>query len=383
LLVFFGAGQPGAQNFINRIPARSGYAYLGADCDLVSERVSIILGALGLAIAARLKRTNNGSAKGVDNMKMESMRKALLILIPAFLGLLAIAVVYLKSSTARYEDIHDESLEILPNYKIDFHSSAWPNSNLEFNGRFPKFPRKLMVYKAIHPEVTEDYVRELGQKTFDIPRTAILAGSKSSWDFQWGSERFNAYVQPYWFQIERVRPSGFEVRDQSGPYPGREEYKRIATDYLKERSLLPEDVYLWGVTDRGVGTVTVSYVRRIDGYRCLGGEIKIDVGPDGIIRRITSNYQKLIPYKPYPIKTAKETFKQLTKMRSPSWLSKFTVKKISLLYVSKYQEYVEPVYCFRYGKGSGDWGLLPAIKDQYLQSEEEINREYRRRMSNP
>jgi len=39
-----------------KMPARTVYAYLGGECDLVSERVSIILQALGLRITCKTKR---------------------------------------------------------------------------------------------------------------------------------------------------------------------------------------------------------------------------------------------------------------------------------------------------------------------------------------
>ena len=42
-----------AKELKGKMPARTVYAYLGGDCDLVSERASIILEALGLTITAR------------------------------------------------------------------------------------------------------------------------------------------------------------------------------------------------------------------------------------------------------------------------------------------------------------------------------------------
>ena len=39
-----------------KMPARTVYAYLGGECDLVSERVSIIMQALGLRIICKTER---------------------------------------------------------------------------------------------------------------------------------------------------------------------------------------------------------------------------------------------------------------------------------------------------------------------------------------
>ena len=44
-----------AKELEGKMPARTIYAYLGGECDLVSERVSIILQALGLQIKRKSK----------------------------------------------------------------------------------------------------------------------------------------------------------------------------------------------------------------------------------------------------------------------------------------------------------------------------------------
>lgn len=45
-----------AKEVEGKMPARTAYAYLSGECDLVSERVSIILQTLGLRITCRLKK---------------------------------------------------------------------------------------------------------------------------------------------------------------------------------------------------------------------------------------------------------------------------------------------------------------------------------------
>ena len=45
-----------AKELKEKMPARTVYAYLGEDCDLVSERVSIILETLGLTIITKPKQ---------------------------------------------------------------------------------------------------------------------------------------------------------------------------------------------------------------------------------------------------------------------------------------------------------------------------------------
>ena len=50
-----------AKELKGKMPARTVYAYLAGDCDLVSERVSIILESLELTIERKPKKTTKGS----------------------------------------------------------------------------------------------------------------------------------------------------------------------------------------------------------------------------------------------------------------------------------------------------------------------------------
>lgn len=50
-----------AKELKGKMPARTVYAYLAGDCDLVSERVSIILGSLELTIKRKSKKTTKDS----------------------------------------------------------------------------------------------------------------------------------------------------------------------------------------------------------------------------------------------------------------------------------------------------------------------------------
>ena len=279
--------------------------------------------------------------------------------------------------------------EKLPDISIGWYRPNPPGVPLkfEFVGRFPKVPKRILVYKVLRPKnVTEADVRELAEKYFDMPVDAKLTrssprpgGSALYWlDTQ--VHLFEFDPDTGFFNIFKYRKAREKLSEDRKDYPSDEECRRIATEYLKERGLLPDDAYLVDVYDvniESVGAMQVTFCRKIG--QCdiwgHGSEILVEIGVAGEITKVSKRWVEYEPYKLAPIKTPKEAVKQLKYGRALLMTSSGKATGMKLAYhTHPNDEYIQPVYSFGFGD-KDSYALVPAIKPQYLKSEEEMLKE--------
>lgn len=128
--------------------------------------------------------------------------------------------------------------------------------------------------------------------------------------------------------------------------------------------------------------MSVGFGRKIAGYktRDSGSQILVDIGPGGEVVKVRKAWKEFVPYKPYPIKTAKQALKDLHNHKGFLRGLKGKVKNITLRYYtsSEKQDYLQPIYYFECtGPDEDFYGVVPAIKDGYIQSREEYFEEIR------
>ncbi|MHC4309109.1 MAG: hypothetical protein ACYSSN_04115, partial [Planctomycetota bacterium] len=162
-------------------------------------------------------------------------------------------------------------------------------------------------------------------------------------------------------------------------YPSDEECIRIATEYLKERSLLPEEAYLVGVYNyiKPVGAMNVSFSRKIGQYKSWGhgSRILVEIGVAGEITEVSKCWLEYEPYKLVPIKSPREAVKQFEYGKALLATSSGKAIKMELAYHNSYNfDYIQPVYSFGF-ETPKSYSLVPAIKPEYLKSEEEMRKE--------
>jgi len=306
----------------------------------------------------------------------------------------AIAVVLILSEddvTTTQSKSETEYQELDPNEKLSDISFGWsrppgPAGPLKFKfvGRFPKVPDKMLVYKIVRPEnITEAYVRELAEKYFDMPKDAKLSRSGGSLNLYWlktHTHLFEFFPRTGFFNILKYKKAREKLSEDRKDYPSDEECKKIATEYLKERGLLPEDAYLGGVSDiniESVGAVSVWFGRMIGQYKSggHGSGILIEIGVAGEITKVSKRWVEYEPYKMAPIKTPQEAFEQLKHGRALLMTSSGKVKAMALWYhMPADGEYVQPVYSFGFDLPSS-YAIVPAITQEYLKSQEEMIKE--------
>jgi len=276
--------------------------------------------------------------------------------------------------------------EKLPDISIDWYRPNPPGGPLKFKfvGSFPKVPKRILVYKVLRPKnVTEADVRELAEKYFDMPKDAEMSRSGGSINLYWletDTHLFEFFPRTGFFNILKHEKMRKKLSEDRKDYPSDEECKKIATEYLKERGLLPEDAYLCGVYDvniESVGAMQVTFCRKIG--QCdiwgHGSEILVEIGVAGEITSVSIRWVEYEPYKLAPIKSPKEAVKQLKYGRALLMTSSGKATGMKLAYhTHPNDDYIQPVYSFGFGD-KDSYALVPAIKPEYLKSEEQMLKE--------
>ena len=278
------------------------------------------------------------------------------------------------------------------NEKLPDVSFGWyrhPDRKLvfEFDGPFPKMPDKMLVYKIIRPQnITEAYVRELAEKYFDMPTDAAFRRNEPYYKLKTETYLFRFDSSTGFFSILKYEKARKKLSEDRKDYPSDEECRRIATEYLKKRGLLPEDTYLSNVSDvniESVGAISVCFGRMIGKYKCWGhgSEILVWVGVDGEITKVSIRWVEYEPYKLAPIKTAKQAFEYL-KHGNAFIVGAGKVTKIALAYHTPAEgEYIQPMYNFAFTR-PGAVASAPAIRPEYLKSKEEMMKEIEKKAAN-
>jgi len=338
---------------------------------------------------------------------MES-KKVVIWVIAGFLTILCIVgVIFLLSKEQGPELVPEPETEgqypvLAPGEKIvdtlsDGLANRGTTGDFKYGGPFPKMPSRMLVYKIVPPNITDDYVKDLAEKHFDIPRDVPLRrpGAGLYW-LRTATHLFELDQRTGFFNIVKIKEKGTRYSKNREDYPSDDECKRIATEYIKSRGLLEVGMYLGErVADNmGSGGISVAFGRLINGYKTWEGGISLQIGTNGEIVRFSKRWYEVVPWKMAPIKTAEQAYEQLREGKNAFAMTfhpqtKGKVKEITLRYYhpGRLEEYVQPVYYFRYATPYSPWGesyaVVPAIKDEYLKSYEELRKETEEKPTTP
>ena len=291
-------------------------------------------------------------------------------------------------------EVNSEGLKRLP-YTFDISTSRHPNpSAIGFDGPFPEMPSEMMVYRAVYPNnINESYVRELARKHFGMPPDAKMERSPGLGLYWLETSTHCLEVDPKtgYFNIRRI--DKIDTRSITrNDYPSNQDCNIIAVKYLKDHHLYEEDSYLGGIADntKSVGAMSLGFGKQINRYKTLGGggRILVEIGPGGEVVVVGKSWPELVPYKPYPIKTAKQALKELHNGKGFLDGLRGEIKSITLRYYtsSEKQDYVQPIYYFKCtgpAPFTSFYGAVPAIKKKYMQSKEEYWKEEREKHDIP
>lgn len=229
-------------------------------------------------------------------------------------------------------------------------------------------PGTVMVYKTEKPTVTRATAIEFAKKfnVTDIDddiREGYTKISLASRDNRYHMQLFKNGGQTYTDSQRYSSPNGIDTPEN---LPTDDHAKVIATAFLKERGLLPEDAIVNGsehhrvfTSTGGVRTVSwesiiVYYGRELNGLRVKGTQFTVEVAAHGDIIDYFANWK---PYKPigeYPVKTCQEATRELQKKSVNVGTLKPDTVSIDEVYLAYYtdalaypESYLEPVWVFK------------------------------------
>ena len=261
---------------------------------------------------------------------------------------------------------------------------------------FPTVPEMVTVYRVIPPDITAEWVTELGRKFGFMGEAGsgvpnIISMSDLSID---GKTRRGLRVYTNSGGIRYNCPSKLEPEEYpdypelpSVSLPSYEEAERIAVDFLSERGLLLPDMRVNYVDVGGtycdvITHLLVRFRRDINGIPVTGPGHKfgVRIGEKGAIGEVFIVHREIEPYQDVPIKSTAEAYEDLKECKNsvgyyvlPLDCKKVVIEEIYLAYwmdpVRDRQEYVAPVYeftgeCFdEAGNSIGDFtGWVQAMK---------------------
>ncbi len=280
-----------------------------------------------------------------------------------------------------------EQLPAVFSYPIDAPGPKIEDPNVTFVGRWPNVPGKMMIYRVKWPDVNEAYARAIGERYCGFSSDAKF--SREDWSETLGCLRLTSGVANLavyrnggsfsLFPLPRV--FNYDPND----FPPPEQWQKIATGYLVERGLMPEDA----VFERAVpniertGEIIVQFRRLIHGYRSCGtgGRIQITIGEGGFVYELSYAWENLEPVKKVCIRSPQEALKSLAASQGSLREKNARIEKISLRYSCPLYgcEYFQPVYYFEGTCPNGDlWGVAaPALPDHRIQSKEDSIEEHK------
>lgn len=266
---------------------------------------------------------------------------------------------------------------------------AGSKRDFKYNGTFPKTPSKMLIYKIVPPNITDDYVRDLAEKHFGIPQDTPLRRSKRVGLYLLRTDTHMFRLEPGtgFFTFQKLEEKGASYSKNREDYPSEEECKKIAAEFIKSRELFEEGIYFRRIWSRpSSGGISVRFGRIINGYKTWEGGISVRVGINGEIMRVSKKWYEVVPWKMAPIKTAEQAFKELENGGRAFFVdhARGRVNEITLRYYQthKLENYVQPVYYFKYTSPNREsYSVVPAIKEEYLKSREETIREIEEKLT--
>ena len=287
------------------------------------------------------------------------------------------------------EGVNGSSIPFIP--KI-----AGSSGSYVLTATFPVVNDSYPVYQTVTPGAASEEVRRLGN-LFDLAGEMKSVPSSSAVRLVDDSKDPAAELQYYTnsgaflYSIpEKMHPN---APDKQADLPSDEETRKIVTDYLAERGLLPDDVYFEKVsvkdqyahTDLTSTTVYnltkhVSFIKEIQGLRVYNAGVGATINERGEVVSAGNSLRELNPESVRDVKivTPEEAYQRLITgdvvMRLlPDGYDEVVVSDISLGYwmeiKTEPQKYVLPVYVFSCVTPSG-------AHRQYVSAVEESEMQY-------
>jgi len=292
------------------------------------------------------------------------MTKHQIVIGLAVLLLIAIGTALIPAEYPQENEGTNRGIEIVGPYGMQ------SVSEIALGTALPKYPGQAMVYKTVNSTVSKDDALKIAEK-FGMSGPAEESGG-----------RIKCYVvenDPYTLEIEEEsgymtytwdeRWKGYDTRDRPENLPTDEECRKIAETFLTSHDLMPEGAVFSSVSQGGQRIFSnhsgdapiityedrdVLFIDTLSGYPVAGSGIRVTIGGDGDILKVTKRWRDVEPYREFSILSPEEAIEELkqtgivTTVGSPK---KAIVDEIKLCYYATppgtEQPYLKPTYYFR------------------------------------
>lgn len=243
------------------------------------------------------------------------------------------------------------------------------SSNIVFENSFPKSVEQIMVYKVVSQHYTKEDSIALAEKfnmdnigkTREVEEGSSIASEDGTIYAILHNSGFIEFINSN--RAHTINP--YDIPEK---LPSDEEAIKIATEFLKERELLPEGAVFSGVTHGKIYTIVkdgedtvdwediqVWFKRELNGYPVEGTQLMLAIGGGGDIIEFFTNWRTYEPYGELPVKSPEQALEELKSkgvyvgMNSKDPVVSFN--DVSLVYHTNAgaytEEYLEPVWVFK------------------------------------
>jgi hypothetical protein len=242
------------------------------------------------------------------------------------------------------------------------------SKNIVFDASIPKTTEKILIYKVIPHQYSRQDILSLAKKFNITPGGRIKEVAEGS---SIASEDGTLYaIMKNSGSIEFTnsnRAHTLNPLDVPEKIPSDDEAEKIATNFLKDRDLFPDDAVfigtehgkLYRLGDNGNNIVVwedveVWYGRMLNGYKVKGSQLMVAIGGGGDIIDYYSNWRDYEPYEELSVKTPELAIIDLKTKGVP--VEQETTDKVAIdeMYLafrtkpgSETEEYLEPVWVFK------------------------------------
>jgi hypothetical protein len=266
--------------------------------------------------------------------------------------------------------------------------------NIVLQKNLPKNTEHIMTYKVVPPQYTREDILTMGRK-FNISEPYQIKGSDEGFSIREVDKDIHVLIMNTgWMEYWNSPRHSVNSLDVPGNLPSDEEAEKIATSFLKERNLLPDDaevrridhVKTYNLGNDGQKFVTwedieVWYGRKLNGYPVNGTQLMLGIGAHGDPIEFITNWRNYEPYKELPVKSPNTAFDELKTRGVPVGINKEGIVSIDNTYLayhtkpgSQMEYYLEPVWVFK-GNVTVDGravdsveAYIPALTDDAVKS---------------
>ena len=263
-----------------------------------------------------------------------------------------------------------------PQYKVDLSEMTMGftfQGDIELAASLPELPETVSVYKFIKPNITEEYVKELGAKlglngnTKSNDEVITVEDDTNPYTVDEATGR-EIYIAPGCLTVEKATGTIFyALPNKMWPheppvFPSNDEIEKTVMGFLADNGILPEGDTVSGIKSGGTGPgcgeccnllVSFNHVVPIAGP---GAKHGVRIGDGGEIIYIFLNptnplelpVAEIVPVKPIAEAVEEIRATGFYEMIAPSKTTKIQIDNVRIVYwlegISIAQDYVVPVY---------------------------------------